>query len=77
MSYSAGLGSKGDKPAKGKFTSININNLYRGKSVETPKAAGSCIKYLSSVQRKQKCGFRTGPTQAQAPKMARGCKFWM
>ena len=42
MSYS-GLGSKGDKPAKGKFTSININNLYRGKSVETPKAAGTCM----------------------------------
>lgn len=37
MSYS-GLGSKGEKPAKGKFTSININNLYRGKSVEAPKA---------------------------------------
>ncbi|XP_041368189.1 protein PRRC2C-like isoform X2 [Gigantopelta aegis] len=37
MSSVSGLGSKGEK-GKGKFTSININNIYKGKSVETPQA---------------------------------------
>lgn len=38
MSTFSGIASKGEK-GKLKFTSININELYRGKSIETPKTA--------------------------------------
>ncbi|XP_025111993.1 protein PRRC2A-like isoform X2 [Pomacea canaliculata] len=37
MSTISGLGSKGEK-SKGKFKAIDINNLYKGKSVETQKS---------------------------------------
>lgn len=39
MSTISGLGSKGEK-SKGKFKAIDINNLYKGKSVETQKSTG-------------------------------------
>ena len=39
MSTTSGIGSKGEKN-KSKFKSIDINNLYKGKSVETQKSAG-------------------------------------
>jgi len=38
MSTFSGIASKGEK-GKPKFSSININDLYRGKSIETPKTA--------------------------------------
>ena len=41
MSSISGLGAKGEKN-KGKFKSIDINTLYKGKSVETQKSAGKC-----------------------------------
>ena len=46
MSSLSGLGNKGEK-GKGKFTSININNIYKGKSVETQKSTGKCLFYSS------------------------------
>jgi len=39
MSSFPGLGNKADK-SKGKFTAININNIYKGKSVEQQKTPG-------------------------------------
>ncbi|XP_013402281.1 protein PRRC2C-like isoform X2 [Lingula anatina] len=38
MSTLSGLGSKGEK-SKSKFTSININTIYKGKTVETQKTS--------------------------------------
>ncbi|RUS83264.1 hypothetical protein EGW08_008987, partial [Elysia chlorotica] len=38
MSTTSGIGSKGEKN-RSKFKSIDINNLYKGKSVETQKSA--------------------------------------
>lgn len=48
MSTTSGPGSKGEKN-KGKYKSIDINTLYKGKSVETQKSAGKpeCIAALS------------------------------
>ena len=39
MSALSGLGAKGEK-GKGKFTSININNIYKGTSASTQKSTG-------------------------------------
>jgi hypothetical protein len=39
MSSISGLGGKGEKN-KGKFKAIDINTLYKGKSVETQKSTG-------------------------------------
>ena len=45
MSALSGLGAKGEK-SKGKFTSININNIYRGTSQAPQKATGRTIVLL-------------------------------
>ena len=39
MSALSGLGSKGEKP-KNKYQAFNINNIYKGKTVETQKTTG-------------------------------------
>lgn len=39
MSSFPGLGNKADKN-KGKYTTININNIFKGKSVEQQKTPG-------------------------------------
>ncbi|KAK3602381.1 hypothetical protein CHS0354_011217, partial [Potamilus streckersoni] len=48
MSSFAGLGGKADK-GKGKFTSININDIYRGKSVPTLKTSAPRQHGLQSL----------------------------
>ncbi|RWS14398.1 protein PRRC2C-like isoform X7 [Dinothrombium tinctorium] len=37
MSTVSGLASKGEKGSKQKYSALNINNLYKGKSLENPK----------------------------------------
>ena len=39
-------GSSQNKGDKKKFHSIDINSVYKGKSVETRKAAGKCIIFV-------------------------------
>lgn len=38
MSTVSGLASKGEK-GKQKYSALNINNLYKGKSLENPKTS--------------------------------------
>ncbi len=45
MSTLSGLGNKAEK-SKGKYTAININNIYKGTSVPTQKQPG---KFTYSV----------------------------
>lgn len=47
MSALSGLGAKGEK-GKGKFTSININNIYKGTSASTQKSTGKKQKLVST-----------------------------
>lgn len=42
MSSISGLGGKGEKN-KGKYKSIDINTIYKGKSVETQKSTGKVV----------------------------------
>lgn len=49
MSAISGIGSKGEKN-KSKYKSIDINTLYKGKSVETQKATGEFISLSLSAE---------------------------
>ena len=43
-SYAGNKNLKQDKNAKGKYQSLNINNIYRGSSVSQPKILGKFYK---------------------------------
>ena len=50
MSTISGIGAKGEK-AKNKFTSININNIYKGTSTAPQKQAGkNSFKCIAKIQ---------------------------
>ena len=55
MSTTSGIGSKGEKN-KSKYKGIDINNLYKGKTVETQKSTGMLKKLDGSKFEKHEYG---------------------
>lgn len=50
MSTVSGLASKADKEkgSKQKYSSLNINNIFKGKSLENTKTIGKYQKFLKN-----------------------------
>ena len=67
MSGFSGITTKGDKNTKGKFNSLNLNNTYRGTSIQIQKQTTTARQH--GLQSLGKVCARRMPTPVNLPSL--------